>query len=128
MAHHILADKNMKYSTIINKEYYTTEGCHIIEVMNTAEQENVSIARARVEPGVKTRVHYLIDTSEHYCVQQGRGLVFLDEQAGFEVIPGDIVAIEPGQHQSIENIGNEDLIFLCVCTPRFKQENYVEVG
>ena len=118
----------MKYSTHLNKEYFTAEGCHIIEVMNTAEQENVSIARARVEPGVKTRVHYLIDTYENYYIQQGRGLVFLDFAPGVEVLPGDIVAIRPAQRQSIENIGNEDLIFLCVCSPRFRQENYVEIS
>jgi mannose-6-phosphate isomerase-like protein (cupin superfamily) len=41
-----------------------------------------------------------------------------------EVVPGDVVTIPAGLRQRIANIGDSDLIFYCVCTPRFEQKNY----
>jgi mannose-6-phosphate isomerase-like protein (cupin superfamily) len=35
-----------------------------------------------------------------------------------------VVVIPAGVRQRIENIGPGDLIFLCICTPRFCVENY----
>jgi hypothetical protein len=35
-------------------EYFFAEGCHILELSNTPEDPDVSIARARVAPGVIT--------------------------------------------------------------------------
>ena len=45
-------------------EYYFAEGCFINELSNTAQDPAVSIARARVAPGVTTRWHRLRDTIE----------------------------------------------------------------
>jgi len=36
----------------LGREYYTGEKCHITELSNTIDDPEVSIARARVEPGV----------------------------------------------------------------------------
>jgi len=33
--------------------------------------------------------------------------------------PGDVVDVPAGTSQRITNVGDEDLLFLCVCTPRF---------
>jgi galactitol-specific phosphotransferase system IIB component len=35
-----------------SKEYFFMEGCHINELSNQTDDPDVSIARARVEPGV----------------------------------------------------------------------------
>lgn len=40
-------------------EYYTDEGCYILELSNFAQDKAVSIARVRLEPGVTTRRHRL---------------------------------------------------------------------
>lgn len=32
-------------------EFYTSEGCHIVEISNGGDDLDLSIARARVEPG-----------------------------------------------------------------------------
>jgi len=40
-----------------DSEFYTSERCHIVELSNTRDDPYVSIARARVEPGVTTRWH-----------------------------------------------------------------------
>lgn len=41
---------------------------------------------------------------------------------------GNVVLIPPDCRQRIANIGKTDLVFLCVCTPRFIQEAYDELG
>ena len=52
-----------------DKEYFTEELCHIIELSNS----DVSIAQARVEPGVSTRWHRLKNTTERYYIISGEG-------------------------------------------------------
>ena len=39
---------------------------------------------------------------------------------------GDVIVIQPQEAQKIENIGDQDLIFLAICTPRFEEKNYQE--
>ena len=46
------------------EEYFFDEGCHIIELLNADDDPDVSIARARVEPGGVTRWHRLAGTVE----------------------------------------------------------------
>ena len=40
------------------------------------------------------------------------------------VAPGDVVLIPPGCRQRITGLGDEDLVFLAICTPRFRPEAY----
>jgi mannose-6-phosphate isomerase-like protein (cupin superfamily) len=111
----------------LKKEYYTAEKCYITELSNTPEDPDVSIARARVEPGVTTRWHGLKETFERYFIISGRGLVEVGELPPQEVTVGDIVLIPPMCPQRITNIGAEDLIFLAVCSPRFSQDVYEDI-
>ena len=53
-------------------EWYTEERCHISEIRNSADNPAVSIARARVEPGVTTALHAVIDTVEKYFILDGK--------------------------------------------------------
>ena len=105
-------------------EYLTEERCHILELSNDAADPAVSIARARVLPGVTTRRHRLHDTAERYVVLSGTGLVQVDGLESQAVCAGDVVWIPPGAGQSIHNTGDVDLVFLCICTPRFEWANY----
>jgi mannose-6-phosphate isomerase-like protein (cupin superfamily) len=41
------------------------------------------------------------------------------------VSEGDVVRIPPDVTQRITNIGDEDLVFFCICTPRFDQNAYI---
>ena len=61
------------------QEYETDERCHIIEVANDAGDEQMSIARARVDVGVTTAWHRLQDTSERYIIVSGTGLVEVED-------------------------------------------------
>ena len=108
-------------------EFYTPERCHITELSNTEEDPAVSIARARVAPGVVTRWHRLRDTAERYVILEGRGRVEIGHQAAREVNPGDVALIPPACPQRIANLGDTDLIFLAICTPRFRPGAYEDL-
>lgn len=110
------------------REYFFREGCHITEWLNDPESEALSIARARVEPGVTTRCHRLDGITERYVILSGRGCVQAGALAPENVEPGDVVVIAPGQPQQITNTGREDLVFLAICTPRFRTEAYVDLS
>lgn len=109
-----------------NHEYWFREGCHITEWSNSAADEDLSVARARVEPGRTTRWHRLAGTTERYVILDGRGRAEVGDEL-IDVIAGDVVIIPPDQSQRITNTGERDLVFLAVCTPRFQQDNYSEV-
>lgn len=115
-----------RYSIPESDEYFFIEGCHILELFNTEEDESVSIARARVETGVETRLHRLEGIAERYVIQSGTGLVTIGKQAPFEVTKNDVVTIAADTPQKIMNTGADDLIFLAICTPRFVPEAYFD--
>ena len=108
-------------------EYFFDEGCFILELSNTADDPDVSIARARVEPGVTTMLHRLTNTTERYVILQGEGRVEIAEQAAIDVGRGDVVRIPPGASQRISNEGSENLVFLVICNPRFVPSCYQQL-
>lgn len=108
------------------QEYFFKEGCFIQELSNGLDDPEVSIARARVEPGKVTRWHFLRETTERYVIISGRGLVEVGDQPPAPVTIGDVVLIPPGVRQRIRNVGRDDLVFLAICSPRFLPENYVD--
>ena len=109
------------------REFYISEGCFITEWSNTPDDPEVSIARARVAPGVTTRWHRLARTTERYIVLEGSGRAYVGEREAQDVLPGDVVRIPPGCRQRIANTGKGDLVFLAVCTPRFTDAIYEEL-
>lgn len=111
----------------LNAEFYIAEKCFITELSNSADDPDVSIARAKVEPGVTTRRHRMKGTAERYVIICGKGLVEVGDLPPREVNPGDVVLIPPMCPQRITNTGKDDLIFLAICTPRFAQDAYEDM-
>lgn len=109
------------------KEFYTPEQCFIIELSNTQDDPEVSIARARVAPGMTTRWHRVKQTMERYFILSGKGLVEIGDLSPQIVETGDVVLIPPSCRQRITNAGHEDLIFLAICSPRFTNEAYEDI-
>ncbi len=107
-----------------NKEFFTLERCFILETWNAPEDGALTIARARVEPGVTTQWHALEGVTERNIIAEGRGRMEVGDLPPAKVGPGDTVFVPPGVRQRITNIGQADLIFYCVCTPRFFPECY----
>lgn len=110
-----------------NTEFFIPEGCHIIELLQAGDDPHLSIARARLEPGMITRWHRLTGTIERYVILEGRGLVEVGQLPAQEVLPGDVILIPAGCRQRISNTGRADLLFLAICTPPFKPENYKDI-
>lgn len=110
------------------RETDTPERCAIAELSNRPEDPEVSIARARVAPGVTTRWHRLRGIAERYVILEGRGLVEIGELPPQPVRPGDVVLIPPLCRQRISNDGSVDLLFLAICSPRFDWDAYEDLG
>ena len=108
-------------------ESFFAEGCFITEWWNSTADPEVSVARARVEPGVTTRWHRLRGVTERYLILEGQGRVEVGDLPPEEVGPGAVVLIPPGTRQRITNTGEGQLIFLAVCTPRFTLAGYEDV-
>lgn len=115
--YHITSDES--------EEFPTEERCHILELLGNHSDADLSIARARVEPGVTTAWHRLAGTAETYYIVSGSGLMYIDEEEPFEVKASDLVAIPAGAAQRISNPDpDRDLVFLAICNPAFKDKNY----
>lgn len=108
------------------REYYFVEGCFINELSNGGLDPDVSIARARVTPGVTTHWHRLASTTERYVILEGVAEVEIGECAPKQVKVGDVVVIPPETRQRIRNTGDSDLVFLAICSPRFQEKNYID--
>jgi mannose-6-phosphate isomerase-like protein (cupin superfamily) len=108
-------------------EYLSDERCYILELSNTPDDAEASIARARVTPGVTTRWHRLVATTERYVILQGKGRVEVGSLPPRDVSAGDVVFIPPLCPQRITNTGQGDLFFFAICTPRYRQENYQDI-
>jgi mannose-6-phosphate isomerase-like protein (cupin superfamily) len=107
-------------------ESFLPEGCFLFENWGAATtgDSQVSVARARVEPGVTTKRHHLEGIQEIYLITQGKGRVTIGDLEPTEVAAGDLVVIPAGVRQQIANIGETDLVFYCICTPSFVQSSY----
>lgn len=108
------------------REYFFVEGCYINELSNGGLDPDVSIARARVTPGVTTQWHRLNQTTERYVILEGKAEVEIGDCAPKQVKTGDVVIIPPQTRQRIRNTGDNDLIFLAICSPRFQEKNYID--
>lgn len=108
-------------------EFETKERCFISEIANDPEDEQVSIARARVKPGEVTAWHKLLGITERYIITKGRGIVEVADCPATPVKVGDVVIIPPGSPQRIRNVGDTNLVFFAVCTPRFIEDAYVDL-
>ncbi|HSE13201.1 MAG TPA: cupin domain-containing protein [Rudaea sp.] len=102
-----------------SREFSTAERCSILEVWNDARDPGASIARARVAPGITTQPHRLHGVVERYLIVEGSGFVRAGDSIARAVAPGDVVVIPAEATQQITNTGNADLVFYCICTPRF---------
>ena len=105
-------------------EFMTPERCWILESWNDDNDPAVSIARARVDVGVTTQWHRLRGVDERYVIVEGSGEVDVGDMPPQIVGPGDVVIIPAGVAQRVHNTGEGDLMFYCVCSPRFEPGCY----
>lgn len=108
-------------------EFYTDERCYINELANTDADPAASIAQAHVCAGMTTRWHRLAGIAERYVILSGSGRVEVGDLPPQSVGPGDVVLIPSGCRQRIACLGDEELVFLAICTPRFRYEAYEDI-
>lgn len=118
-----MKDSQFYYPTDTESEFYIDEGCHIVEILNRGSHPDISISQARVEPGETTEVHFLDGTVEIYYILQGHGTAYIGDKT-IVVKPSDLIYIPPGVNQHIVNEAADDLVFLCICTPRWQEHSY----
>ena len=107
-----------------SEEFYTHEKCYITAMFNNEDFKSFSVARSRVEPGITTEVHKLIDTDEVYYILSGKGEMEVDGELMGVVVANDLIFIPKNSKQRIKNTAYNDLLFLCICSPRFDGRNY----
>lgn len=100
--------------------FVTRDGSQIRELMHP-DQHSVqaqSLAEARVSVGSKTQLHCHHHSEELYHITAGKAVMTLGEQS-FPVQIGDTICIAPGTAHCIENIGDDELVILCCCSPAY---------
>ena len=70
-------------------------------------------AKVVVPPGSSLGVHPHNGNTETYHILQGKAL-YTDNEKTYEVKPGDTTFCADGDSHGIENIGDEDLIFMAL--------------
>ena len=91
----------------------------LCELLHPAKEEvdlGCSIAHAILEPGKSSLPHKLGKSVEIYYILEGNGHIHINDEEEI-VQSGQAIYIPPNAHQWIENIGNDDLKFLCIVTP-----------
>ncbi len=85
-----------------------------------------SLAHAVLPIGGKSVPHRL-KTDEVYYILQGIGTMHIGDESE-NVVSGDAIDIPPNSVQWIENVGPDDLIFLCLVDPAWRLENEEILG
>lgn len=76
-------------------EFLIRERCWITETWQDGGDPAVSVARARVEPGVTTQLHAPDGVAERYLVVDGVGIMEVGALEPAEVAKGDLVPGSP---------------------------------
>jgi mannose-6-phosphate isomerase-like protein (cupin superfamily) len=108
------------------KAFITKDTSEIREILAPRNSviKRQSLAEARVVPGQSTEEHYHIQTEEIYYILHGKGCMIIDDEEQ-DVKALDGIAIPPGARHRITNTGDDDLIFLCCCTPAYENDDTV---
>ena len=103
--------------------YQTKDGSLIRAIMDLSNStvKNLSLAQATVSSGSRTYPHLHTQSEEIYYLLQGRGKIYIEGESR-EVARFDAILIPSGARHYIENIGQEDLIFLCLCSPPYTHQ------
>lgn len=104
--------------------FKTRDGSLIRELMHPDVHGNrcQSLAEATVRPGQTTLTHRHDHTEEIYYILKGEAVITVDHEKQ-PLGRGDAVLIPPGSWHSITNTGTFDLVFLCCCSPAYRNDD-----
>lgn len=109
-----------------SSEFYSdNERCHITELYNLHKDENLSIAKARVEKGVSTAFHSLKDVDEKYVILLGQGIVEVGELPPTEVLHLEMLYVSlPEQNKELQTLAIQ-ILFFSVSAPQGLKRSYM---
>lgn len=81
-----------------------------------------SMAHAYLKPGTASLPHRLKSSSETYFFLKGKGEISIDGVL-HQVDENDTVFVPANAVQFVRNVGNNDLVFLCVVSPPWAAED-----
>ena len=92
---------------------------------NLLDTEYCKVKRIIIKPGQRPSYQMHYKRSEHWIVVSGKGLVTLDDNEN-TISYGQQVFIPTGSRHRIQNIGDDDLIFIEVqCGEYFGEDDIV---
>ena len=109
--------------------FTTKDGSEIRELLAYRNSciRNQSLAEARLPVGQSTTPHYHPRTEEIYYILEGEGRMQIGNEL-HNVVPGDAIAIPPGQTHQLTNTGSTTLKLLCCCAPCYEDRDTVLVA
>ncbi len=108
------------------KEIVALDDTIIREMLNPKHDKiplhlGYSLAHATLPPKKKSLPHRFKTASEVYYILKGNGLMHIDDEEE-SVGSGDTIYIPPQGVQYIENIGEDNLEFLCIVYPEWQPD------
>lgn len=95
---------------------------------NLLDADYCKVKRITVRKGQRPSYQYHHKRSEHWVVVQGSALVTIDDDEKTHEV-GDHIFVPVGSKHRIENVGEEDLIFIEVqCGTYFGEDDIVRVS
>lgn len=83
--------------------------------------KNFAMRRFEIEVGEKVPLHSHEQDHEIYILS-GKGRFYNDKQQENFVMQGDVIYIPPNEKHGIDNLGKDNLVFLCLI-PYLKNKN-----
>jgi mannose-6-phosphate isomerase-like protein (cupin superfamily) len=83
------------------------------------ESERLAVTWVEAPPGSEQARHEHPESEQAYVIVAGRGLMTVDDRS-FEVAPGTLVLIEPGEQHSIRGLSATPLTYISATTPPFE--------
>jgi mannose-6-phosphate isomerase-like protein (cupin superfamily) len=114
-----------------SKEFIAGDNTLLRELFNPLKDEidvGYSFAVGRVQPGGDTYPHRL-KSAEVYFFLKGTAEVTIDEETAV-VGATQAIYIPPGSSQKVRNAGADELLFVCIVDPAWKQddEEILDIG
>jgi mannose-6-phosphate isomerase-like protein (cupin superfamily) len=103
-------------------EFLAGDHTRLREILHPAKHSlklGYSLAHGRLGPGQRSTWHVL-DSSEVYYFLVGQGRFMIDDEVT-SVEAGTALYVPPGSRQSLENTGGQDIEFLCLVDPAWKE-------
>ena len=106
--------------------FTTKDGSEIRELLahRNSTIRHQSLAEARLTAGGATQEHFHPRAEEIYYITHRTGRIRIEGELR-DVMPGDAIAIPPGQKHKLWNTGGEVLRLLCCCSPGYEHDDTV---